>query len=113
MHHSWEKYGLKAEYRNHIGSRRSFLKATGLAAIGSAIAALTASSAADDGLDIQFGSASIANQTPMKMVNLLQGTESTPVFSRDNTLPIAALPFGMGALDTRIESRSSMDVPAP
>ena len=32
---------------------------------------------------------------PVAWVNILQGTASTPEFSRGNTLPIAALPFGM------------------
>jgi predicted alpha-1,2-mannosidase len=76
------------------GSRRSFLKATGLAAIGSAIP-IEASTAANTG-----SSASkilqTESRTPVEMVHLLQGTNSTPVFSRGNTLPIAALPFGMG-----------------
>jgi len=78
------------------GSRRSFLKATGLAAIGSAITAPTPSSAADNAADIRVSLAPATIQTPVEMVNILQGTESTPVFSRGNTLPIAALPFGMG-----------------
>jgi predicted alpha-1,2-mannosidase len=33
--------------------------------------------------------------TPSDLVNLLQGTSSTPDFSTGNTLPIASLPFGM------------------
>ena len=32
---------------------------------------------------------------PVMLVNLMQGTDSTPTFSRGNTLPIAARPFGM------------------
>jgi predicted alpha-1,2-mannosidase len=32
---------------------------------------------------------------PVTLVSILQGTDSTPVFSRGNTLPIAARPFGM------------------
>ena len=32
---------------------------------------------------------------PVTLVNLLQGTDSTHSFSRGNTLPIAAMPFGM------------------
>ncbi len=40
--------------------------------------------------------ASAAVATSMvDLVNLLQGTQSTPVFSHGNTLPIAAMPFGM------------------
>lgn len=33
--------------------------------------------------------------SPVTLVNILQGTDSTPAFSRGNTLPIAARPFGM------------------
>ncbi len=33
--------------------------------------------------------------SPVTLVNILQGTDSTPAFSRGNTLPIAAHPFGM------------------
>lgn len=36
-----------------------------------------------------------AAKDPADLVNILQGTRSTPVFSHGNTLPIAALPFGM------------------
>jgi predicted alpha-1,2-mannosidase len=36
-----------------------------------------------------------AASEPIDLVNVLQGTASTRVFSRGNTLPIAALPFGM------------------
>ncbi len=32
---------------------------------------------------------------PVSLVNLLQGSDSTAVFSRGNTLPIPARPFGM------------------
>jgi predicted alpha-1,2-mannosidase len=78
------------------GSRRSFLKVTGLAAIGSAITPTTANAANDPATDPHIHAAPTADQTPVELVNLLQGTESTPVFSRGNTLPIAALPFGMG-----------------
>ncbi len=80
------------------GSRRTFLKATGFAAIGSAIGTpAVAGAAAVAGS--QGGEASAeasSSQTPVEMVNLLQGADSTPVFSRGNTLPIAAMPFGMG-----------------
>ena len=33
--------------------------------------------------------------SPVTLVNILQGTDSTHAFSRGNTLPIAARPFGM------------------
>jgi predicted alpha-1,2-mannosidase len=79
------------------GSRRSFLKATGLAAIGTAISgSAAAGEAARPGGDAQTASTPASTKTPVELVNLLQGTDSTPVFSRGNTLPIAALPFGMG-----------------
>ncbi|WP_433967509.1 GH92 family glycosyl hydrolase [Tunturiibacter gelidiferens] len=77
------------------GSRRTFLKSTGLAAIGSTLGSSSAATAATVVGGEAPGAASVS-QTPVEMVNLLQGTDSTPVFSRGNTLPIAALPFGMG-----------------
>ena len=40
-------------------------------------------------------STSAPNASPVSLVNLFQGNDSTPVFSRGNTLPIAARPFGM------------------
>jgi predicted alpha-1,2-mannosidase len=79
------------------GSRRSFLKATGLAAIGTAISGnAAAGETARAAGDAQTASTAASSKTPVDLVNLLQGTDSTPVFSRGNTLPIAALPFGMG-----------------
>src|SRR6185437_6912473 len=82
--------------------RRAFLKASGAAALGAA--ALTANSeakaelpAAGDGKR-RGGSgpgAEPGNIERIDLVNVLQGNESTRVFSRGNTLPIAAAPFGM------------------
>ncbi len=77
------------------GSRRTFLKATGLAAIGSTLGSASAAAAAT-AVGAQATGETSASRTPVEMVNLLQGTDSTPVFSRGNTLPIAAMPFGMG-----------------
>lgn len=77
-------------------NRRKFLAVSGLGAAGVALTARA-----------EFGSESISNTEPrvprtslndtdrVDLVNLLQGTNSTRVFSRGNTLPIAALPFGM------------------
>ena len=86
-------------------SRRRFLKRTGLAVAGAAAAGREVSAAAGAGAD---GRVSRAGGEPEKdeagaggagrlvdLVNLLQGTDSTPEFSRGNTLPIAAMPFGM------------------
>ena len=76
-------------------SRRSFLKSTGLAAA----AAMT-----PGGMHLQGEAPTIAQHastkdertaSPVTLVNILQGTDSTPAFSRGNTLPIAARPFGM------------------
>ncbi len=76
-------------------SRRSFLKSAGFAA------AATASSVAMD-LEAQTPSVTQHSLTkgarlgsPVTLVSILQGTDSTPAFSRGNTLPIAARPFGM------------------
>lgn len=77
--------------------RRAFLKASGAAALGAA--ALTANSEAkaernvvDDGKRAEGPK---PGAEPIDLVNVLQGNESTRVFSRGNTLPIAAAPFGM------------------
>jgi predicted alpha-1,2-mannosidase len=82
------------------GSRRTFLKATGFAAIGSAIGVPTVAGAAvvvgGEAYEAPRAASEHAAPTLVEMVNLLQGTDSTPVFSRGNTLPIAAMPFGMG-----------------
>ena len=73
-------------------SRRGFLKATGLAAIGAAFV--------DANAEIkppETGHAFDAEPATnfVGLVNLLQGTDSNSYFSRGNTLPIAAMPFGM------------------
>jgi predicted alpha-1,2-mannosidase len=71
-------------------TRRTFLKGTGSAV---AAAALPHTAATQPNAP-QEPSA----QTPQDLadlVNLLQGTASTPEFSTGNTLPIAAMPFGM------------------
>jgi putative alpha-1,2-mannosidase len=99
---------LKAD--TMTGSRRTFLKATGFAAIGSAIGtpAVAGAAAVAGGQGGEASAEASASQTPVEMVNLLQGADSTPVFSRGNTLPIAAMPFGMGhwTLQSRANSPS-------
>jgi predicted alpha-1,2-mannosidase len=77
-------------------SRRSFLKATGFAAAaavldGSPANAEAAASASDSSAAAKSGPVA----DPLALVNVLQGTDSTPYFSRGNTLPIATRPFGM------------------
>ena len=75
-------------------TRRSFLKYTSMA---SAAAALPDPPMAHASLQTTAGQEKIAGTitAPVQYVNVLQGTQSTPVFSHGNTLPIAAVPFGM------------------
>ncbi|HUA92643.1 MAG TPA: GH92 family glycosyl hydrolase [Terracidiphilus sp.] len=77
-------------------NRRTFLKASSLAAVG----AVLEPSAKAERAAVESPSAPKASEAPaakdrIDLVNVLQGTDSTHVFSRGNTLPIAALPFGM------------------
>jgi predicted alpha-1,2-mannosidase len=76
-------------------SRRSFLKSTGLAA-AAALAPVTMRLEAEGPTVTQHASTKGARlASPVTLVSILQGTDSTPSFSRGNTLPIAARPFGM------------------
>jgi predicted alpha-1,2-mannosidase len=76
-------------------SRRSFLKATGLAA-AAAVASGAATAEAQAPTVAQHPSMKGAQlSSPVTLVSILQGADSTPAFSRGNTLPIAARPFGM------------------
>ncbi len=78
-------------------SRRAFIKSSGLAAAATAMA--PAAYAGGGGPAHAHPPAAHAGPeptaSPVDFVNLLQGTQSTPVFSHGNTLPIAAVPFGM------------------
>jgi predicted alpha-1,2-mannosidase len=80
-------------------TRRNFLKTTGLAAIGSTLIGEKSAQAVGNIGPVSPGPASDTGPQTFKSavdaVNILQGTDSTPAFSRGNTLPIAALPFGM------------------
>jgi predicted alpha-1,2-mannosidase len=69
-------------------SRRTFLKTSGLAAVS------TVFSEAEQTSKRQSPPVQ-PHRDPVDWVNILQGTASTQEFSRGNTLPIAALPFGM------------------
>jgi predicted alpha-1,2-mannosidase len=75
-------------------NRRSFLKSSGLAA-GVAVMGTRNVEAVMTEPAIQAASASVTTDSPVSLVNLFQGNDSTSVFSRGNTLPIAARPFGM------------------
>ncbi len=75
-------------------SRRAFLKTSGLAAVSAVFTEESAVRAAEGSRETNSASDQV-RRDPVDWVNILQGTASTPEFSRGNTLPIAALPFGM------------------
>lgn len=81
-------------------NRRSFLKgvAAGAVAVASGVD-LNAEQLVDSAKAAEAykkkAKGSDNSQSPLEMVNILQGTASTFLFSRGNTLPIAAVPFGM------------------
>jgi predicted alpha-1,2-mannosidase len=72
------------------------MKLGGTTALASCIANAQERPAGDPSRDHKNGSA--PGKSPSRLVdyvNPLQGTASTPLFSRGNTLPIVAMPFGM------------------
>ena len=73
-------------------TRRTFLKGAGLAALAAGAPAPAQEIITDRSQHATPGAPAGGR---VERVNLLQGTDSTPYFSRGNTLPIAALPFGM------------------
>lgn len=90
-------------------NRRNFLKASGIAALGAALdpkaQAASAEQAGSSQAAVKRGS--LAAGEAVDLVNVLQGTRSTRVFSRGNTLPIAAMPFGMAHWTLQSESNSA------
>jgi predicted alpha-1,2-mannosidase len=76
-------------------SRRTFLKTSGLAAVGTVWMEEGAARAEHRAGEPGGDPARAQLRDPVDWVNILQGTASTPEFSRGNTLPIAALPFAM------------------
>lgn len=93
-------------------NRRNFLKASGIAALGAALdrsgQAANAQAAADSAGRgaASAGQGALPAGEAIDLVNVLQGTRSTEVFSRGNTLPIAALPFGMAHWTLQSESNT-------
>jgi predicted alpha-1,2-mannosidase len=77
-------------------NRRAFLRNSGLAIAAATLEAKgeSAALARSEGAS-QMRVAAPEAEDPLDLVNVLLGTDSTPVFSRGNTLPIAAVPFGM------------------
>jgi predicted alpha-1,2-mannosidase len=80
-------------------SRRSFLKGSGLAVAGAALADGKALLGEQDATGAQAvghtSGADASGGALVELVNVLQGTDSDYYFSHGNTLPIAAMPFGM------------------
>jgi predicted alpha-1,2-mannosidase len=76
-------------------SRRSFLKTSSLAVAASVLETARAEPQASHAAPNPTERLSTGPQSLVSLVNIMQGTDSTPAFSRGNTLPIAARPFGM------------------
>ena len=83
-------------------SRRSFLKLGGAAALLSTLDGRA--DAADKPLpavnsQTSSGASPADGAALVNWVNPLQGTDSTPLFSRGNTLPIIAVPFAFPSVE--------------
>jgi predicted alpha-1,2-mannosidase len=79
-------------------TRRSFLKGGSLAVAATALGNFTNAESSSPNArtaSSEQSPAAAPATNPADFVNLLQGTRSTTEFSTGNTLPIAALPFGM------------------
>jgi len=94
-------------------NRRHFLKGSALTAVAAvvdarpslALTAHLAEAAGRDADERQTGG-SAETERAVDLANVLQGTDSTHAFSRGNTLPIAAVPFGMAHWTLQSEARS-------
>jgi predicted alpha-1,2-mannosidase len=81
-------------------TRRSFLKLTSAAALASTLPSIAEAAETSSAQPTQHPHPATAPQPshPERLVDLanpLQGTDSTSLFSRGNTLPIVAVPFAM------------------
>ncbi len=88
-------------------SRRSFLKSTGFAAAAAMTPVATSLDSQVPTVTQHASTKSAELGSPVTLVSLLQGTDSTHSFSRGNTLPIAARPFGMAHWTLQTTSNSS------
>ncbi|HUN86391.1 MAG TPA: GH92 family glycosyl hydrolase [Terracidiphilus sp.] len=75
--------------------RRSFIKASGLAAVSTMLVTEASPAGSQPAPNVNHAPDPAGPSSLADMVNVLQGTDSTFEFSRGNTLPIAAMPFGM------------------
>jgi predicted alpha-1,2-mannosidase len=92
-------------------NRRSFLKGSALAAVAAAVdgqPALGVTAHVAEALSQGSGAANARERIDLAidLVSVLQGTDSTHAFSRGNTLPIAAVPFGMAHWTLQSESKT-------
>lgn len=77
-------------------SRRDFLKASSLAALGTTLVDAAGQEQPGKRAEtVQTPASAPASNDLAGLVNLFQGTDSNYYFSRGNALPIAAMPFGM------------------
>jgi predicted alpha-1,2-mannosidase len=84
--------------------RRSFLKGSSLVAMGAVLSPDRSSAMTGEAPETTRHSAQLDRS--IDLVNLLQGTDSTYAFSRGNTLPIAAVPFGMAHWTLQSDGRT-------
>jgi predicted alpha-1,2-mannosidase len=86
--------------------RREFLKTSALTAAAAMLGTQPAIAATAHVADKAQRSGSAESDRAVDLVNVLQGTDSTHAFSRGNTLPIAAVPFGMAHWTLQSETRT-------
>lgn len=96
-----------AEEKVEVGRRR-FLKGSGLAAVAAVVDPSVGLGLEPEGAGREQPARAASETEPaIDLVNVLQGTESTYVFSRGNTLPIAAMPFGMAHWTLQSDGRTA------
>jgi predicted alpha-1,2-mannosidase len=86
--------------------RREFLKTSALTAAAAMLGTQPAIAATAHVAEKAQRSGSAQSERAVDLVNVLQGADSTHAFSRGNTLPIAAVPFGMAHWTLQSESRT-------
>ncbi len=86
-------------------SRRFFLRSTAFAAAAAMAPAAPELSAQAPTMAQHAATKGARLASPVTLVSILQGPDSTPAFSHGNTLPVAARPFGMAhwTLQTKLK----------